>query len=90
MALTNGFRRSAQYLGRPIVKRSVPAIASSHSFAVKLQNQKNFSDNLHPSVRHFSKMKAPEMVYISGEEMTHYCCNLMMEKWVHPDIDTSK
>ncbi|CAD7966660.1 unnamed protein product [Amoebophrya sp. A120] len=40
--------------------------------------------------RFFSKMQAPPMVYISGEEMTHYACNLMMDKWIKPNIDTSK
>mmetsp|Transcript_8475 Transcript_8475/g.20403 ORF Transcript_8475/g.20403 Transcript_8475/m.20403 type:complete len:519 (+) Transcript_8475:246-1802(+) len=40
--------------------------------------------------RWFSKMQAPPLVYISGEEMTHYACNLMMDKWITPNIDTSK
>lgn len=30
------------------------------------------------------------MVYIAGEEMTHYCMNLIMEKWVKPAWDTSQ
>eukprot|EP00472_Partenskyella_glossopodia_P011838 CAMPEP_0197539760 /NCGR_PEP_ID=MMETSP1318-20131121/63721_1 /TAXON_ID=552666 /ORGANISM="Partenskyella glossopodia, Strain RCC365" /LENGTH=457 /DNA_ID=CAMNT_0043098553 /DNA_START=227 /DNA_END=1600 /DNA_ORIENTATION=- len=29
------------------------------------------------------------MVYISGEEMTHYCMNLILEKWIEPRIDIS-
>mmetsp|Transcript_16824 Transcript_16824/g.38747 ORF Transcript_16824/g.38747 Transcript_16824/m.38747 type:complete len:475 (+) Transcript_16824:2245-3669(+) len=29
------------------------------------------------------------MVYISGEEMTHYACNLIVEKWIQPYFDTS-
>jgi hypothetical protein len=36
------------------------------------------------------KMVAPPMVYISGEEMTTYCMQLIMEKWIKPHIDTSK
>jgi len=39
--------------------------------------------------RDFSKMKAPPMVYISGEEMTRYACQLMMDNWVNPNIDTT-
>jgi isocitrate dehydrogenase len=35
------------------------------------------------------KMKAPKMVYISGEEMTNYCMNLILEKWIQPHFDTS-
>ena len=29
------------------------------------------------------------MVYISGEEMTHYCMNLILERWIEPNVDTS-
>lgn len=40
----------------------------------------------HTQIRYFAagkdgKLQAPPMVYISGEEMTHYACNLMMDKW---------
>jgi isocitrate dehydrogenase len=35
------------------------------------------------------KMIAPKMVYISGEEMTTYCMNLIMDKWIKPHVDTS-
>lgn len=31
-----------------------------------------------------SKVDAPPMVYIAGEEMTHYCMNLIVDKWVKP------
>uniref|UniRef100_A0A7S1T203 EF-hand domain-containing protein n=1 Tax=Tetraselmis chuii TaxID=63592 RepID=A0A7S1T203_9CHLO len=37
-----------------------------------------------------NKMVAAPMVYIAGEEMTHYCSNLIMEKWIKPHVDTSK
>lgn len=29
------------------------------------------------------------MVYISGEEMTHYCMKLILEQWIEPHCDTS-
>ena len=29
------------------------------------------------------------MTYISGEEMTHYCMNLILAEWIEPHIDTS-
>lgn len=35
------------------------------------------------------KIEAPPMVYISGEEMTTYCMELIMAKWVEPYVDTS-
>ena len=30
------------------------------------------------------------MVYIAGEEMTHYTMNLIIDQWVKPYFDTSK
>ena len=35
------------------------------------------------------KVLAPPMVYIGGEEMTHYTCNLIVEKWIEPYFDIS-
>ena len=36
------------------------------------------------------KIQAPPMVFIKGEEMTSYCMELIMEKWIKPHMDTSK
>eukprot|EP00928_Gymnodinium_smaydae_P078174 TRINITY_DN6187_c0_g2_i3.p1 TRINITY_DN6187_c0_g2~~TRINITY_DN6187_c0_g2_i3.p1 ORF type:complete len:532 (-),score=167.81 TRINITY_DN6187_c0_g2_i3:75-1610(-) len=36
------------------------------------------------------KFVAPPMVYISGEEMTRYSMQLVLDKWVAPYADTSK
>ena len=36
-----------------------------------------------------SLITCPPMVYISGEEMTRYCCSLILEKWIQPHVDTS-
>ena len=35
------------------------------------------------------KVKAPPMVYIAGEEMTHYVCNLIVAQWFEPYFDVS-
>lgn len=35
------------------------------------------------------KIVAPPMVYISGEEMTHYTMNLILDQWIKPHIDIS-
>eukprot|EP00931_Biecheleriopsis_adriatica_P021939 TRINITY_DN14214_c0_g2_i1.p1 TRINITY_DN14214_c0_g2~~TRINITY_DN14214_c0_g2_i1.p1 ORF type:complete len:530 (-),score=112.63 TRINITY_DN14214_c0_g2_i1:157-1746(-) len=35
------------------------------------------------------RFRAPPLVYISGEEMSRYTMQLIMEKWVEPFIDTS-
>jgi isocitrate dehydrogenase len=36
-----------------------------------------------------TKVKAPPMVYIAGEEMTHYACTLITDQWIKPYFDTS-
>jgi isocitrate dehydrogenase len=33
---------------------------------------------------------APPLVYVSGEEMTRYACQLMLDHWIHPFFDTSQ
>lgn len=35
------------------------------------------------------KLKASPMVYISGEEMTRYAMELILDRWIRPSIDTS-
>ena len=35
-------------------------------------------------------IKAPNMVYIAGEEMTHYACQLIVEQWIKPYFDISQ
>eukprot|EP00569_Conticribra_weissflogii_P007587 CAMPEP_0171350704 /NCGR_PEP_ID=MMETSP0878-20121228/37027_1 /TAXON_ID=67004 /ORGANISM="Thalassiosira weissflogii, Strain CCMP1336" /LENGTH=554 /DNA_ID=CAMNT_0011855699 /DNA_START=59 /DNA_END=1723 /DNA_ORIENTATION=- len=37
-----------------------------------------------------AKILAPPMVYISGEEMTHYATKLLIEQWIEPHFDTSQ
>ena len=34
------------------------------------------------------KVVAPPMVYIAGEEMTRYACELVLEQWIRPYFDT--
>lgn len=36
-----------------------------------------------------SKLTAPPMVYIQGEEMTRYAMELILEQWVKPHVDIS-
>ena len=35
------------------------------------------------------KVQAPPMVYIAGEEMTHYACELFTKEWFEPFFDLS-
>eukprot|EP01061_Rhynchopus_euleeides_P017316 TRINITY_DN28788_c0_g1_i1.p2 TRINITY_DN28788_c0_g1~~TRINITY_DN28788_c0_g1_i1.p2 ORF type:complete len:519 (+),score=246.93 TRINITY_DN28788_c0_g1_i1:52-1608(+) len=36
------------------------------------------------------KIQAPPMVYISGEEMTRYAMQLVLDEWIQPHIDTTQ
>ena len=36
-----------------------------------------------------TKVPAPPMVYIAGEEMTHYACELFTKEWFEPFFDLS-
>lgn len=36
-----------------------------------------------------TKLTAPRMVYITGEEMTRYTMQLILDQWITPHIDTS-
>lgn len=36
------------------------------------------------------KIVSPPMVYISGEEMTHYTMELILEQWIKPHVDISR
>lgn len=35
-----------------------------------------------------TKVLAPPMVYIAGEEMTRYACELVLDQWIRPYFDT--
>jgi isocitrate dehydrogenase len=55
--------------------------ASPNAFAPAVRYQSTTSDN--------AKVKAPPMVYIQGEEMTHYATQLLLQQWIEPHFDTS-
>jgi isocitrate dehydrogenase len=47
------------------------------------------STNIDNSVSINENIKAPPMVYIAGEEMTHYASNLIVDQWIKPYFDIS-
>lgn len=56
-------------------------------------SQTSFSYNqcqLNSTLSTDDKVIAPPMVFIEGEEMTHYATKLLVEKWIKPYFDTSK
>lgn len=42
------------------------------------------STDVDNSVSINENIPAPPMVYIAGEEMTHYACNLIVDQWIKP------
>ncbi|KAI2500048.1 Isocitrate/isopropylmalate dehydrogenase [Fragilaria crotonensis] len=59
-----------------------PSCTSNHG---PFQSFFRFKSTLVPG----QKVLAPPMVYISGEEMTNYACNLIVKQWIEPYFDTS-
>jgi len=78
---------------RPVLIRKV---LKSHSSTVSNLQQLSKDEILRclstpPYVLpHHKKISAPPMVYISGEEMTHYTMNLILDQWIRPHLDISK
>uniref|UniRef100_A0A7S3QEP6 EF-hand domain-containing protein n=2 Tax=Chaetoceros debilis TaxID=122233 RepID=A0A7S3QEP6_9STRA len=69
----------------PSILLSNSRLASRNVAVQPIMVQKCFNATLSTN----SKVVAPPMVYIAGEEMTHYCMNLIIEKWVTPYFDVS-
>ena len=36
-----------------------------------------------------NRLKASPMVFITGEEMTRYAVDLVVKRWIEPNVDTS-
>mmetsp|Transcript_24880 Transcript_24880/g.59062 ORF Transcript_24880/g.59062 Transcript_24880/m.59062 type:complete len:561 (+) Transcript_24880:126-1808(+) len=47
------------------------------------------NDSKMASVTLGENIVAPPMVYIAGEEMTHYACELVVDQWIKPYFDIS-
>jgi len=70
-------QRFSQTAVRILSRSSLPAISSGSQRTLSLSPSNN-------------KLESSPMVYISGEEMTHYASVLMVKQWVEPHIDTGK
>mmetsp|Transcript_19578 Transcript_19578/g.33378 ORF Transcript_19578/g.33378 Transcript_19578/m.33378 type:complete len:544 (+) Transcript_19578:117-1748(+) len=66
----------------PLMFRSSTSILTSSQFGSRFQSTE-------ADAAAAPKVKAPPMVYISGEEMTHYTTQLLLQQWVEPYFDTS-
>ena len=84
----------AKYASRA-VSASQQRMALSASSAVANNDWRSFfSTNAERPPKHAmlstdKKVKAPPMVYIAGEEMTHYACELFTKEWFQPYFDIS-
>lgn len=63
---------------------------SPNSFAPTIRYQSTDAAAVTPLDADRPKISAPPMVYISGEEMTHYTTQLLLKEWIEPHFDTSK
>lgn len=68
---------------RFFLDRSLTASISPYRYYVSTETKIDDSVSLGENI------KAPPMVYISGEEMTHYASQLIVEQWIKPYFDTS-
>ena len=82
----------AKYASRA-VSASQQRMALSATSAVANNDWRSFfSTNAERPPKHAmlstdKKVKAPPMVYIAGEEMTHYACELFTKEWFEPYFD---
>jgi isocitrate dehydrogenase len=77
---------AATLLGR---QRQVWSLSAQRCLSAAASNGSN-NDTAARMPLDGSKLPAPPMVYIAGEEMTHYACELMLDQWIKPYFDTSK
>mmetsp|Transcript_8856 Transcript_8856/g.16115 ORF Transcript_8856/g.16115 Transcript_8856/m.16115 type:complete len:543 (-) Transcript_8856:587-2215(-) len=72
-------------LSGSIISQGPTAFSSQISSFQHVGHQMMFS-----TVSKDEKVVAPPMVYIAGEEMTHYASELIVDQWITPYFDTSK
>lgn len=61
-------------------------LSALHSSSVNEERLKHLSTPPYVLPNH-KKIEAPPMVYISGEEMTNYAMNLIVDQWIRPHLD---
>lgn len=79
-------------LARNYLASSWGAVSSSFpSKAFHLRTSPSYSRfvSSHATFSSDEKVVAPPMVYIAGEEMTHYACELFVDQWFKPYFDIS-
>lgn len=75
------------------VKRIGSGLLSQTSTSSRWSFPDGFRSHVYRSDSTLSLLKktaAPPMVYISGEEMTRYACQLIVDQWIKPYFDISK
>jgi isocitrate dehydrogenase len=69
-------------ISRPIHKQNNIALSSLYNLT-----RRHLSTATVPIISPENKVLAPPMVYISGEEMTHYAMDLIVDQWIKPYFD---
>jgi isocitrate dehydrogenase len=68
----------------------VTALPHFHAYSSPAPQWKSANSHIMSPAGEGPKVVAPPLVYISGEEMTRYACELMLEKWIKPYFDVSQ
>jgi isocitrate dehydrogenase len=86
---SSGFLRKTAFTAPKVASKPLAKFQAESLSAVRWNSSasKNIDNSLSLAG---PKVLAPPMVYIAGEEMTNYACNLIVEKWFIPYFDTSK
>ena len=83
---TTSSSSSAQFVFHSSAPTTITATNASYQTTVL---QRRYQSTSPTTVITTDKVKAPPMVYIQGEEMTHYATQLLLKQWIEPYFDTS-
>jgi len=76
---------SAKLVGNGLLQRKIASPRCAFLEGLRVQSIRSDS-----TLSLTEKTSAPPMVYISGEEMTRYACQLIVDQWIKPYFDISK
>lgn len=91
-AMSSASRRALPVSSKIFLSQASSSIARSQAVIGILPLNRNFGfqqSSFNSTLSPNDQVKASPMVYISGEEMTNYTMNLIVEKCVKPYFDTS-
>lgn len=81
--------RTMMMLPRAMLRQSRRLVVVTSSSSSLCLFSTNATPPKHAMLPTDAKVPAPPMVYIAGEEMTHYACELFTKEWFAPYFDLS-